>query len=325
MTMSNHQASLVTGERSEHGSSWFNRLAANFGFSGNADARAVIETALAEDDGTAFTPRERAMLQRVLQFKDLRLEDVMVPRVDIVAIEEGASMAELMALLGKAGHSRIPVYRDTLDEPLGMVHVKDLLAWLMNAGKVEAGSAAPHLGGVDLGTSIAESGIVREVIFAPASMSALDLLVRMQARHIHLALIIDEYGGTDGLVSIEDLLEEVVGNIEDEHDASHAPMIAEDEEGFVADARADVEDVEARIGHSLTSRNGEDIDTIGGLIFSLLGRVPAPGEVIGHPAGIRFEILDADGRRIKKVRIRPMGPAAGGGAETGPPVLMAFK
>jgi CBS domain containing-hemolysin-like protein len=294
----------MNGERGENGSNWFNRLAANLGFSSTLDARGVIENALAEDDG-AFTARHRAMLQRVLQFKDLRLEDVMVPRVDIIAIEEGASMADLMALVRKAGHSRIPVFRDSLDEPLGMVHVKDLLGWIMGQSQREEGAGAPHLDKVDLGASIADSGIVRELIFAPASMSALDLLVRMQNRHIHLALIIDEYGGTDGLVSIEDLLEEVVGNIEDEHDADDAPMIAEDEEGHVVDARAYVEDVEAHLDLKLASGGTEDFDTIGGLVFSVLGRIPAVGETIDHPAGVSFEILDADGRRVKRVRIRP--------------------
>jgi CBS domain containing-hemolysin-like protein len=304
MTMNNQNTGLMNGERGENGSSWFNRLAANLGFSSSLDAREIIENALAGDDGAAFTARHRVMLQRVLQFKDLRLEDVMVPRVDIVAIEEGASMADLMALFGKAGHSRIPVYRDSLDEPLGMVHVKDLLGWIMGQSQRENGSDAPHLDKVDLGTTIADSGILRELIFAPASMSALDLLLRMQNRHIHLALIIDEYGGTDGLVSIEDLLEEVVGNIEDEHDASDAPMIAEDEEGHVVDARAYVEDVETQLGLKLMAGRTEDFDTVGGLIFSVLGRIPAAGEIIAHPAGVRFEILDADGRRVKRVRIR---------------------
>jgi CBS domain containing-hemolysin-like protein len=304
MTMNNQTTSLMNGERGENGPSWLNRLAANLGFSPTLDARAVIENALAEDDG-AFTARHRTMLQRVLQFKDLRLEDVMVPRVNIVAIDEGATMADLMALFGKAGHSRIPVYRDTLDEPIGMVHVKDLLGWIMRQGQRDNGTGAPHLDKVDLGTSIGDSGILRELIFAPASMSALDLLLRMQNRHIHLALIIDEYGGTDGLVSIEDLLEEVVGNIEDEHDAADAPMIAEDEEGHVVDARAYVEDVEMQLGLKLTAVGAEDFDTIGGLIFSMLGRIPAAGETIAHPAGLRIEILDADGRRVKRVRIRP--------------------
>ncbi len=321
--MSNNKSSFANSERSENGPSWFNRLAANLGFSGGADARAIIEEALREDDGATFTPRERAMLSRVLQFKDLRLEDVMVPRVDIVAIDESATMGDVMALISKAGHSRIPVYRDTLDEPVGMVHVKDLLGWL-TGGKAQVTIDPLNIGKVDLSTTIAEAAIVRDVIFAPASMSALDLLVRMQNRHIHLALVIDEYGGTDGLVSIEDLLEEVVGNIEDEHDTSHAPMIVQDGESYIADARADIDEVERRIGHALASRSDEDIDTIGGLIFSMLGRVPAPGEVIGHRAGYLFEILDADGRRIKRVRIKPgKMPAEAAAAESG--AVLAFK
>jgi len=321
--MSNQDTALMNSERGENGSSWFNRLAANLGFSaGGGDARAILEETLREDDG-AFTPRERTMLQRVLQFKDLRLEDVMVPRVDIVAVDETATMGEVVALIARAGHSRIPVYRDTLDEPLGMVHVKDILRWL--TGDKDKGASAAHLGKCDLSSTIAESGIIRDVIFAPASMSALDLLVRMQNRHIHMALIIDEYGGTDGLVSIEDLLEEVVGNIEDEHDASHAPLIAEDAGGYIADARADVEDIEARIGHALAGRYDEDIDTIGGLIFAMLGRVPTAGEVIGHPAGFRFEILDADGRRIKRVRISKARPDDGDKIDGRAPAMMAFK
>lgn len=322
--MSNHPSSLMNSDRGESGSSWFNRLAANLGFSGSADARAIIEEALSGDEGTAFTPRERAMLQRVLRFKDLRLEDVMVPRVDVVAIDESADMADVMALIAKAGHSRIPVYRDTLDEPLGMVHVKDVLGWLTGARET-SGAAPLDLGRIDLATTIADSGIIRDVIFAPASMSALDLLVRMQNRHIHLALIIDEYGGTDGLVSIEDLLEEVVGNIEDEHDAALAPMISEDAEGIVADARADIEEVEARIGHALSSPDDDDIDTIGGLIFSMLGRVPAAGEIVGHRAGFHFEILDADGRRIKRVRIARVKPAEGQKTNGHAPMLVAVK
>jgi CBS domain containing-hemolysin-like protein len=322
--MSNHQSSLANSDRGESGSSWFNRLAANLGFSGSADARSVIEEALREDDGNIFTPRERAMLTRVLQFKDLRLEDVMVPRVDVIAIDESASMAEVLALIAREGHSRIPVYRDTLDEPLGMVHVKDVLAWLTGA-RENGGASGVDLSQVDLATTIGAACIIRDVIFAPASMSALDLLVRMQNRHIHLALIIDEYGGTDGLVSIEDLLEEVVGNIEDEHDSSNAPMITEEGDGYIADARADIEEVERRIGHALAGRNDEDIDTIGGLIFSMLGRVPKAGEVIGHRAGYIFEILDADGRRIKRVRIKPGKPPQQPAAGADGAVMMAFK
>jgi CBS domain containing-hemolysin-like protein len=314
--MSNSAPTLLNGERGDTGSSWFNRLAVNLGFA-SGDARSTIEAALQEDDGGSLTSREREMLLRVLQLRELRLEDVMVPRANIVAIDESATLAELMGLFAKAKHSRIPVYSDTLDEPLGMAHVKDLMGWMAEHGSTAEGDGSVRqFGCVDLSTTIAASGIVRDVIFAPASMPALDLLARMQSRHIHLALVIDEHGGTDGLVSIEDLVEEVVGDIEDEHDISERSKIVEENGAYIVDARAQIDDVEARVGHHLTADlAGEVIDTVGGLIFAMLGRIPAPGEVIGHPSGYRFEILDADGRRVKRVRMRYVPADAETGAD----------
>jgi CBS domain containing-hemolysin-like protein len=297
-------SNLMNGERHEHGARWFDRLAANLGFSGPVDSRRVIEEALHNADGDAFSAAERAMLQKTLAFKQLRVEDVMVRRAEIVAIEESANLGELLAVLAEGGHSRIPVYRDTLDEPLGMVHVKDLMGWVITQGRSGVGETNMNLGAADLSKTIAEAGIVRELIFAPPSMSALDLLVRMQNRHIHLALIIDEHGGTDGLVSIEDLLEEVVGNIEDEHDAEDAPLFANDGNGLIADARAEIADVEARIGKILTTDDDEDVGTLGGLVFTMLGRVPMRGEIVRHPAGLEFEVLEADRRRVKKLKLR---------------------
>lgn len=293
---------LTNGERHENGTSWFDRLAANLGFSSPADSRRVIEEALRNADANAFSAAERAMLQKTLAFKQLRVEDVMIRRAEIVAIEESANLGELLAVFAEGSHSRVPVYRDTLDEPLGMVHVKDLMGWVIAQGR--DGAAAMNLGAADLSKTIAEAGILRELIFAPPSMSALDLLVRMQNRHIHLALIIDEHGGTDGLVSIEDLLEEVVGNIEDEHDAEDAPLFASDGNALIADARAEIADVEAKIGKSLTTDIDDDVGTLGGLVFTMLGRVPMRGEVVRHPAGLEFEVLDADRRRAKKLKLR---------------------
>lgn len=296
---------FMNGERHhEQGGRWLGRLAANLGFSSHVDSRAVIEEALRNADGSAFSAAERAMLQKTLDFKQLRVEDVMVRRSAIVAIEESANLGELLAVLAESGHSRIPVYRDTLDEPLGMVHVKDLMGWVIAQGRSGVGATNMNLEAADLSKTIAEAGLVRELIFAPPSMSALDLLVRMQNRHIHLALIIDEHGGTDGLVSIEDLLEEVVGNIEDEHDAEDAPMFADDGNALIADARAEIADVEAKIGKILTSDDDEDVGTLGGLVFTMLGRVPVRGEVVHHPAGLEFEVLDADRRRVKKLKLR---------------------
>jgi CBS domain containing-hemolysin-like protein len=242
------------------------------------------------------------MLQKTLHFKELRVEDVMLPRREIIAVDERTTLAALLAVFARVNHSRIPVYRDTLDEPVGMVHVKDLMAWLISQCQSGEG-AAPNLGAADLSKTIAETSLVRELIFAPPSMSALDLLVRMQSRHIHLALIIDEHGGTDGLVSIEDLLEEVVGDIEDEHDAYHEPLIHREGDVVIADARAEIEDVEAKIGFNLMTADDEDVDTLGGLVFTMLGRVPGRGEAIAHPAGVDFEVLDADRRRVKKLKL----------------------
>jgi CBS domain containing-hemolysin-like protein len=291
-------------ERGEGGPRWFGRLAANLGFTGSADARAVIEEALGEDAGEAFSPAERAMLQKTLRFRELRVEDVMVPRGEIVAIEADASLAELLNVFEDAGHSRLPLYRDTLDEPIGMVHVKDLMEWLIKEARGGAAKGGLDLGAADLTKTIAETGIMRELIFAPPSMSALDLLVRMQSRHIHLALIIDEHGGTDGLVSIEDLLEEVVGDIEDEHDSNDVPLISVGADGLVADARAGIEDVEEKLGVPLGSAIAEDVDTLGGLVFTMLGRVPVRGEVVHHPSGLEFEVLEADRRRVKTLKVR---------------------
>lgn len=303
--MSNSYSNLNTGERQDNGSSWFDRLAANLGFSSNVDTRTVIEEALAEDDGASFTAAERAMLQKTLRFRELRVEDVMVPRAEIVAIDEDATLSELLAVFADGGHSRVPIYRDTLDEPLGMIHVKDLMNWVIAQAATKAAGGPFDLGAADLSQTIASVDIKRELIFAPPSMSALDLLVRMQSKHIHLALIIDEHGGTDGLVSIEDLLEEVVGNIEDEHDSDDAPLIAQEGNELIADARAEIEEVEAKMGVALTSADDDEVDTLGGLIFTMLGRVPARGEIVQHPAGLEFEVLDADRRRVKKLKVRP--------------------
>ncbi len=311
MAMTNSYSTLNNGDRHENGLSWLDRLVANLGFSSAVDPRTLIEEALQNDESGSFTAAERAMLQKTLRFKELRVEDVMVPRAEIVAVEDDASLSDLLAVFAEGGHSRVPVYRDTLDEPLGMVHVKDLMNWVIaQAATPEAGRGF-DLGAADLSKTIADAKILRDLIFAPPSMSALDLLVRMQCRHIHLALIIDEHGGTDGLVSIEDLLEEVVGNIEDEHDAGDAPLISQDGNGLIADARAAIDEVEAKLGVLLSSENDEEVDTLGGLLFTMLGRVPARGEIIQHPSGLEFEVLDADRRRVKKLKVRPFGDQTG--------------
>jgi CBS domain containing-hemolysin-like protein len=216
-----------------------------------------------------------------------------VPRAQIVAADEDTPLAELMSLFREAKHSRLPVYRENLDDPTGLVHVKDVLT-LLEPDKTDS----YRLGA----SSIAR--IKRPILFVPPSMRALDLLLKMQTSHTHLALVIDEYGGTDGLVSIEDIIEEIVGDIADEHD-EEAPALKRDADGFVADARVELEDFKNETGVDLaTPEADEDIDSLGGLVASLAGRVPQRGEIIAHPSGHEFEVLEADPRRIKRLRIR---------------------
>jgi CBS domain containing-hemolysin-like protein len=224
----------------------------------------------------------------------------MVPRADIIAVEEETPLPDLVRIFRDAQHSRLPVYRDTLDHPVGMVHIKDLIGLA-----VPEAEGAPHV------KSIAD--IRRDVLFVPPSMPVVDLLVKMQTTHVHLALVIDEYGGTDGLVSIEDLVEQIVGDIEDEHDIDERALISQRKDGeFDASARADLEEVEKAVGIALVDEEeAEEIDTLAGLVFSLVGRVPQRGEIVKHPAGVEFEVLDADPRRLKRLRIRVMRPKDG--------------
>ncbi|HKB00395.1 MAG TPA: hemolysin family protein [Methyloceanibacter sp.] len=283
--------------------SWFERLLQSFGLGEEPDLREFIEDALARSKSDTLSPQERSMLRRALRFGKLTVEDVMVPRADIIAVDESATVAELMHVFREAEHSRLPVYRETLDDPRGMIHIRDLMSWITTAA--EAGGAGFDLNKVDLERTIAAINITRELLYVTASMLVLDLLLKMQTTRLHLALVVDEYGGTDGLVSIEDLIEEVVGEIADEHDVEDGPQIKSDSRpGLVADARAPIEELEKQLGFALVSEEDrEDIDTLGGLAFSIAGRIPARGERVRHPSGVEFEVLEADKRRIKKLRI----------------------
>ena len=288
----------------EDEASWFERLLATFGLGEEPDLRELIEKALAQSKADTLTVQERAMLLKILHLGKLTVEDVMVPRADIIAVEESISIDELMRVFREAEHSRLPVYRETLDEPLGLIHIRDLMSWITTEAE-NGGETGLNLAKVDLRRSIAAIKITRDVLFVPGSMSVVDLLLKMQSTRIHLALVVDEYGGTDGLVTIEDLVEEVVGEIEDEHDVDDEPMIRTDPRlGILADARTPIEDLEKHLERQLVSpEQEEDIDTLGGLVFSLAGRIPARGELVRHPSGIEFEVLEADPRRIKKLRI----------------------
>ena len=277
--------------------------------------------------GTAFTPEERAMLHNILRLREVRVEDVMVPRAEIISAEGTITLDELMVMFEESGHSRMPVYGETLDDPRGMVHIRDLVAYITKqarnrrrgprngAAKVDNGTAQTKkdkpdksnnfdLSRVDLNRTVDEAGIVRDVLFVPPSMLASDLMQRMQAMRTQMALVIDEYGGTDGLVSLEDIVEMVVGDIEDEHDDEADMITIVSEDVLVADARAELEDLAEVIGKDFEFGDlAEDVDTLGGLIFSALGRIPARGEVVRALPKFEFHVLDADPRRIKRVRI----------------------
>lgn len=298
------------------------RLLGALKLKGGPSLRDEIEDALAQNGrDTEMSPQERAMLSNVLSLRTKRIADVLIPRADIVAAPADITLGELLTLFRTAGHSRLPVYGESLDDPRGMVHIRDFIDFIAARAeasrkrrrKTGAEAAGPDLGAVDLSATLASARILRPVLYVPASMPAVDLLVRMQATRTHMALVIDEYGGTDGLVSIEDLVEIVVGNIEDEHDEAGGSGISRLADGrFVADARVPLEDISEAIGVDLVSaRQAEDVDTLGGLIVSITGRVPARGELVKGPDGLEFEVLDADPRRLKRVRIhRPAAQAA---------------
>lgn len=264
-----------------------------------------------ENVDPAFSPEERSMLSNILQLPEVRVEDVMIPRSDIQAVEIETPLGQLLELFEQSGHSRMPVYFETLDDPRGMVHIRDVLNHITRLGRRENGNLSkPDLSRVDLDKTIGELNLTRKVLFAPPSMQASTLMARMQASHIQMALVIDEYGGTDGLVSLEDIVEMVVGDIEDEHDDDE-DMIAEEPGGaFIVDARADLDELAERIGPEfVVGEHGEDVDTVGGLIFSMLGRIPARGEVVKALPDYEFHVLEADRRRIRKVRIVPRSSA----------------
>jgi CBS domain containing-hemolysin-like protein len=261
-----------------------------------AAIRESLEEVIEESErgSSALSAQERVMLSNLLRFGELRISDVMVPRAQIIAVEESIGLAELLQVFREAQHSRLPLYRGTLDNPTGLIHVKDVLGLLEGTAE----------GAYCLSPTARITGLKRDILFVPPSMRALDLLLKMQASHTHLALVIDEYGGTDGLVSIEDIIEEIVGDIADEHDDDPAEL-KPDADGFIADARMDLDDVKAQTGHDLLVKDGEqDIDSLGGLVVSLLGRVPQRGEIVTHPGGYEFQVLDADPKRIRKLRVK---------------------
>jgi magnesium and cobalt transporter len=248
--------------------------------------------AAAEAEGGEIAPQERTLIGNVLKIHDRSAADVMVPRGDVIAIDGEAPFSELIKSLVQHNHSRLPVYRETLDDVIGYIHVKDVLAPVAERRPAKLAS------------------LIRKVLFVAPSLPILDLLAQMRRARTHIAMVVDEFGGIDGLVTIEDLIEEIVGEIEDEHDVDDPPALIERADGSViADARTPIETLEQHRGTLLRSSDDqEDVDTLGGLVFSLAGRVPKRGEVISHPGGIEFEVLDADPNRIRRLRVRNLPP-----------------
>lgn len=326
----------TSGNGNGHGigaNGWLANLKARLGMPGaQTTLRDTLEDALKTDTkAEAFSAEERSMMLRLLRFGRLRVEDVMVPRADIIALDESETLAELLGTFEEAGVSRIPVFHETLDDLRGMIHIKDMMTWLLkeaagkpleDEGAKEIQPAADPSNGqqgdgevislrqldlskVDLSRPVSIAKIRRPVLYVPPSMPAMNLLIRMQSTRVHMAFVIDEYGGTDGLVTIEDLVEQIVGEIEDEHDeAEEAHIVRDPKGGIVASARTPVKELEEHLDVKLLEPDEEEeIDTLGGLVFALVGRVPARGELVQHPSGIEFEVLDADPRRVNKLKV----------------------
>lgn len=298
---SGRSSSASRNEDDEPGRIWRNLKAMVFGEAEDNSLRAQLEEVIDEHENEGdgekkgaqdISPVELEMLRNLLHFGDHRVDDIAVPRADIIAIEESAPFSEYVEIFSKHGHSRIPVFRDNLDTIIGMIHIKDIFA-LVAKGGTPPTDITPYL---------------RQPRFVPESMGVLDLLAEMRATRIHLAIIFDEYSGTEGLVTIEDIVEEIVGDIEDEHDDEAIPMLKHLDGGiWEADARAELDDVGEEIDPEL-AKIDEDVHTIGGLSFVLAGHIPKTGEILEHPSGWQLEILDADDRRVTKLRLLPPSP-----------------
>lgn len=271
------------------GQSFFGRLTAALSRTSETEASAVTA-----NPSQTSTPSPAEIRLRLAEFEQMRVDDVMIPRAEIVAVEEQTTLADLVRLFADTTHSRLPVYRETLDDPIGVVHIKDLVTVLADRSDGEETDELRPL-----------INLRREILYVPPSMRLPDLLLKMQSTRIHLALVVDEYGGTDGIVSLEDLVEQIVGEIEDEHD-DETPFVTSRGRGiWEVDARAEIEDFQEEAGFDMSLPEYEDeIDTLGGVVFAIVGRIPQRGEIIRHPNGVDMEILEADTRRIRRIRLR---------------------
>ncbi len=265
------------------------------GASSEEDLRHQIEGLMETNGGNGqpFSAGERALIQNILDLRDLTVVDTMVPRADIVALDLEADQEETMEMIVSGAHSRYPIYHGNLDDVMGFIHVKDVFRRLANGQEVDL------------------EALKREILIVSPAMPVLDLLPEMRAKRVHMAMVVDEFGGIDGLVTIEDLVELIVGEIQDEHDVDQGGLkIIQADGSWVLDARYDVEDLEEEIGLVLMDEaQRQEVDTIGGLIFDLAGQVPARGALIPHPSGLEFEVLDADPRRIRRLKLRRLSEA----------------
>ena len=290
------------GERSEISDSgsalksisgWLRALVS--GRNGEGTVREVIEELIedVDDDSTQIGADQGALIVNILKLHELTAEDVMVPRADIVAADIDSGMEDLVDVMAREAHSRLPVYSEQLDNVVGFAHIKDVLTTVRRTPRV------------------AVKDIVRDILFASPSIRVLDLLLEMRASRTHMAIVVDEFGGVDGLVTIEDLVEEIVGEIEDEHDTEGPTIIRRPDGSVLADARTEIEELEKLIGEFASGEEREEIETLGGVVFRLIDRVPRRHEVIAHPSGLEFEIVDADPRRIKRLCVRDLRPVDG--------------
>jgi CBS domain containing-hemolysin-like protein len=256
----------------------------------NEAVREAIEELIEEtpESDTPISDDQRVLLANILKLRDKTVRDVMVPRVDIVGVAADTPLDAVVRIIQTEAHSRYPVYRESLDDVIGMIHIKDVLTYWGTAKKFNL------------------RDILRRVVFVAPTMPVLDMLLDMRRQRTHMALVVDEFGGTDGLLTIEDLVEEIVGEIEDEHDVAPAPVMARRHDGTLdMNGRTPIELLEQEIGSVVSDDERREVDTVGGLIFSLLGRIPERGEVVRHPSGVEFEILQVDPRRIRRLRVRP--------------------
>jgi CBS domain containing-hemolysin-like protein len=295
-----------------------------------ASLRDDLEVALeseASGETADFSPSERTILQNVLQLGEKHVEDVMVPRADIEAIDIDSTLGDMIAKFRQAGHSRIPVYADNIDNISGFIHVKDAMRRITEVVTDPEKEIPVRLVSNALRSKLGKLDIVRTVLFVPPLMPVGDLLQQMQQKRVHMAIVIDEYGGTDGVVTIEDLLEAVVGEIDDEHDEFEGPLIRKiNSNVFLASARAELDKVEELIGPEFDpGEHRKEVDTIGGLVFALAGHVPAKGEIVGGIPHFEFEVTQADSRQVRRVKIKrlkqrkPPAPVAPGNPVAEPP------